>query len=155
MRIITFVGILGLSLTLAGTGAAGDMCFDTGLFAQPPGSKCGALIVAKKYKKPPAGGCRAVVGYEASTAVPYPASGTVCLNAAGTRLIAAFTIPLSKPTPDQPGLPWQSMQVGMDLSYPSLSSGDADILGTQLASGTFGCSSGFASAAPCVPAPLP
>lgn len=135
----TFVraAIVGIALSIAGPASAVDMCFS----ATP------VLFVAKSYKRPPIGKCRSIAGYEASTAIPHPATGTACLNASGTRLYVH----------------WEMLQVTggeeelyslrMDMPFPSMTGGFSSHVSVKLAGNSFGGAGAIAY--PCNPAPLP
>ena len=76
--LIKLGGIVVTILLFAGQASALNMCFGIG--------QSYLLFVVKGYRKPAPGKCQALAGYEASTAIPYPATGTACLNANSTKL---------------------------------------------------------------------
>lgn len=136
------MGALIAALSLAGPTWALDMCFEAQDF----------LFVAKSYKRPSRGKCRPLTGYEASTTIPHPASGTVCLNAAGNKLYAQWTAVLA----ESASIP-SHLGVRTELPYPSLTGGRT--AGCRLDNGSGSQSTCFTTAPqaafPCVPAPLP
>jgi hypothetical protein len=138
MWILKLVGSLVTALLLAGEASALDMCFQVGQ---------GYLVVAKSYKKPAPGKCRALTGYEASTAIPHPATGTACLNAFGTKLYVYWNFVHY----DIENLQYSSRT---ELPYPSLTGGKSRYMRVW-PSGNFPGNSFPNSAYPCVPAPLP
>jgi hypothetical protein len=142
MWIIKLVSIVVTVLLLAGQASAVDMCFK-----EQPGEF--PLFVVKNYKKPAPGKCRALAGYEASTTIPYPATGTACLNASGSKLYVHWNYLFTTFLQGS-----RQHSSSMELPYPSLSNGGTYYV--RVASGA--TESGHlvnSSAYPCVPAPLP
>lgn len=141
---IKLVGIVVTTLVLAGPASALDMCFQV----KPSVIGTPYLFVTKNYKKPAPSKCRTLAGYEASTAIPYPATGTACLNASSTTLYVYWNVVLNIG-------PVLNFSAKTELPYPSLASGSTTVVSAS-SSGvhTDGTSSGSA-AYPCSPAPLP
>jgi hypothetical protein len=141
MWISKLVSIVVTVLLLAGQASAVDLCFQE----RPVAS---LLFVVKNYKKPPLGKCRTLAGYEASTAIPYPATGTACLNASGSKLYVHWSTTLFTTNVEH-------HSSRMELPYPSLSNGNTLYVRASHSGGTFGGQHLDSSAYPCVPAPLP
>ena len=79
------------AVLLLSTGSvhAKDFCFNS-TSASPA-----VLVVAPKFSMPKRGKCSAIVGWDAGyfgSAAARPASGTACLNTAGTNLHVGITI---------------------------------------------------------------
>lgn len=139
MRLWMKAGIVVTALLLAGQASAIDMCFQTG---------GGVLFVAKSYKRPSAGKCRPLTGYEGSQAKPHPATGTVCLNAYGTTLYVHWNVQLYDGYQD---LVHYSSRT--ELPYPSLTNGTSTFTLVRPSGTDDGYFNG--SAYRCEPAPLP
>ncbi|HZR81176.1 MAG TPA: hypothetical protein VFD92_08765 [Candidatus Binatia bacterium] len=132
------VGGVLAALLVADQASALDMCFQSG---------SGLLFVAKSYKRPGPGKCRPLTGYEASTAVPHPATGTVCLNAFGTLLYVHWSALID----DGDGADYG---VRTRLPYPSLTEGRSSWISTTSSGTSSGVANGV-SAYRCEPAPMP
>lgn len=139
MRTITrLVGAAAAVLFLAGPASAIDMCFQSDQY----------LFVARSYKRPSPGKCRPLTGYEGSTSAPYPATGTVCLNAFGTMLYVHWSS-LIGGFGDQVAYSSRT-----EFPYPSLTGGTTYSIAAS-ASGNDDNIVPNKSAYPCQPAPLP
>jgi hypothetical protein len=132
--------IVGMVLLLVGPASAVDMCFQVSSY----------LFVMKSYKRPSKGKCRQLTGYEASTAVPHPATGTACLNAFGNALYVHWNAVL-----EEQGNAPVAVSSRTYLPYPSLTSGYTHICTMENSGNLCGVTILPQSAFPCAPAPLP
>ena len=134
------VGIVAAVLLYAGQASAVDMCFQVHTY----------LFVMKSYKRPLPGKCRPLTGYEASTAVPHPATGTVCLNAFGNTLYVHWNAMM-----EQSGAVHLTSRT--QLPYPSLTGGVTHFCTMRSPPFENSCGNTVSpqSAFPCDPAPLP
>jgi hypothetical protein len=141
MRTVKLVAVVAMALFLVGPASAIDMCFQVHTY----------LFVMKSYKRPSKGKCRPLTGYEASTAVPHPATGTACLNATGDTLYVHWNAMLEESGSSV------HLTSRTQLPYPSSSGGVTHFC--TLRSPPFGNSCGNTagpqSAFACQPAPLP
>jgi hypothetical protein len=109
--------------------AATAFCFNSTSPPNPaPPEDPDILVVAQNFVKPAKGTCRAIVGYEGGTTTftfPRPASGTACLNSAGTTMHVGIIIHAAAGPP--PVGTNTAIHVHMKLPYPGLSGGDVYI----------------------------
>jgi hypothetical protein len=107
---------------------AGDFCFNS---TSPPNPASpdnpDILVLAQNFRVPAKGKCKAIVGWDTgyfNGTFPRPASGTACLNSAGTRLhvgIMLHAVRVPSVTTDS------EIHVHMNLPYPALQGGDVYI----------------------------
>ncbi|HZR83496.1 MAG TPA: hypothetical protein VFD92_20550 [Candidatus Binatia bacterium] len=90
-----------------------------------------------------------MTGYEGSTSVPHAATGTACLNAAGTQLYVNWNVLRDE------GTDIAFYSVRMKLPYPSLTGGFTTFCSSSAIAGINCGANSPESAFPCVPAPLP
>ncbi len=102
--------------------SAGDFCFNSTSPPNPaPPTNPDILVIAQKFSVPGKGKCKAIVGWDAgysNQTIPRPASGTACLNSAGTTLEVGIVIHLSAVVPYG-----EEIFVQMRLPYPALING--------------------------------
>lgn len=115
--------VLAINLgLLTGSAFAGDFCFNSTSPPNPaPPTNPDILVIAQKFSVPGKGKCKAIIGWDtgySNQTIPRPASGTACLNSAGTRLDVGFVIHLHPHV--QMG---EEIFVTMILPYPSLKDG--------------------------------
>ena len=128
-----------LALSVAAPVSAVDLCFEGGFND--------TLFVAKGYKRPPPGKCRSLAGYEASTPIPYPATGTACLSASGTKLYVNWNYV-------KRNAPLYQFSTAIELPYPALSGGSA-VYAVFRPDSTFFSGASLIDATRCNPAPIP
>lgn len=114
-----------LALFVASGSAAADWCFDSVSPDNPaPPEDPDILVVAGGFKLPKKGKCRPIVGFDVgytNQVFPRPASGTACLDSAGTRLHVGIVIHATM----VPGTTTDSeIHFHMSLPYPALEGGD-------------------------------
>ena len=139
MGFIKVVGAATIGLLLAGPASAIDMCFEAGN---------GFIFVAKGFKRPPPGKCRSLAGYEASTAIPHPATGTACLNASGSKLYVYWSTML-----DSGGFTPSEFHSRTEYPYPALIDGETTYHFVSPSQNFYGNT--LTDGVRCVPAPLP
>jgi hypothetical protein len=139
MWIVKIVGVVAIGGLLAGPASAVDMCFEAG---------SGTLFVVKSFRRPAPAKCRSLAGYEASTAIPHPATGTACLNASASKLYVYWSTMM-----DSGGFTPTEFHARTEFPYPSLTGGETTYHYRSSSQDLFGNT--FVSASRCDPAPLP
>lgn len=121
--------VLAINLgLLTGSAFAGDFCFNSTSPPNPaPSDNPDILVFAQNFRVPAKGKCKPIVGVDMgyfNQTFPRPASGTACLNSAGTRLhvgIMIHAVYVPSITTDS------EIHVHMNLPYPALTGGDVYI----------------------------
>jgi hypothetical protein len=105
-------------LLSTGVASAGDFCFNSTSPPNPaPLDNPDILVIAQRFHLPSKGKCSAIVGWDTGLSngvSPSPASGTACLNSAGTTLSVGVTIHTEGPGGTE------AVNLKMSLEYPSL-----------------------------------
>jgi hypothetical protein len=115
-----------LCVLLAATGArAADWCFDSISPPNPaPPNDPDILVVASDFKMPKKGKCKPISGFEvgfSNQTFPRPASGSACLDTAGTHLHVGIVIHSAKgPAPVETD---SEIHFHMYVPYPALEGG--------------------------------
>lgn len=147
-----WIALVVVSILSAAAAHASTMCLWTGTDTnfQPR-----RLVVFKSFGKPPKGGCRQLAGYEAASPYAFPASATVCLNAARTRLYVGLTVHPFAHAGAPGGSAGQNVHysLGLDFPYPTLQGAS---IAYEKSDGSFIYGSvNDAYLAPCKPTPMP
>jgi len=128
MKVLSCLVVIIIALLTTGVAHAGDFCFNSTSPPNPaPPSDPDILVFAQKFRLPKKGKCAAIVGWDSgyfNGTFPRPASGTACLNSAGTRLhvgIMLHAVQIPSVTTDA------EIHVHMSLPYPALQGGDVYI----------------------------
>lgn len=121
--------VVAVLLLHAAPAHAVDWCFNSTSPPNPaPTSDPDILVVAQRFKTPRKGQCQAIVGYDigySNSTFPRPASGTACVDSAGTRMHVGIVIHATKgPAPINTDA---EIHVHMNLPYPALTGGEVYI----------------------------
>lgn len=120
MRPVSALIVMLAAVVLApGAAHAGDFCFNSGALNPT------FVVVAQKFRVPRPGKCAPIVGFEYGSTgftFPRPASGTACVDSAGTLLHVGIMIHAAKgPSPVSTD---SEIHMHMKLAYPGLASGE-------------------------------
>jgi hypothetical protein len=124
---LAFFTMLGLILVPAAY--AGDLCFTATSTSPPPPEAPNIQIVAQGFSLPGKGKCKSLTGFEIASfdqAIARPVAGTVCRNAANTKIQAGFLVhpAFINPTPNDGGPEdVEPLFLSMEVALPTLQNG--------------------------------